>query len=80
MYDCLWIYIPAKLRMKMCIFPIYICPIQNVLSVYDEAHRSMLSLSESERKRSLNLETQFARAVGENERERSSIRAPRDGR
>jgi len=28
----------------------------------------------------MNLETQFARAVGENERQRSSIRAPRDGR
>lgn len=29
MYDCLWIYIPAKLRMKMCIFPIYIYSMQN---------------------------------------------------
>ena len=34
---------------ETCIFPIYLCPVQKVFSIQDEAHRNMLSLSEYER-------------------------------
>ena len=55
-------------------------PSQKFFSVQEDTHRGMLSLSEYERQRSMNLETQFARTVGEDKRQRSLIRAPRDGR
>jgi len=61
-------------------FPIQVRPAQKVFSVQEDTHRGMLSLSEYERQRSMNLETQFARTVGEDKRQRSLIRAPRDGR